>query len=366
MRVIAVDDEKMSLMRLQRMLSEMPGTTLAGGYQSPAEALACQAEARPEVAFLDVEMPEMNGLELAERLMENDANIEVVFVTAHERYALQAYQQNAIGYLLKPVQSLEIQRQLDRVLRYRVIQAREQSGLIRAHVFGSFFLYQGVDASCVLGFRTEKSAELLALLINERGKPISRDLICERLWPDMSAERAARNFHTTAYNIRHTFSALGRGDVLLRTQNSYRLNLQCVQSDLETFCAAMKKGTQEKDWLLAAEAALAVYTGGYMADRDYVWLAEHQAYYERMFEKLCLRITQEYERCGRLDSAADTAFQWLSQNPLSEEACGYLISLYQKRGEGEKAKTVFSAFRDRCEQELGEEPSESLGKLLLR
>lgn len=182
MRVITVDDEIMSLMRLERILKDLPNVSFAGGYQNPEDAILNQNSVRPEVAFLDVEMPQMSGLALAERLTERDPNLEIIFVTAHEQYALKAYQQNAIGYLLKPVQPEDVQTQIERVLRYRRERTALQPEVLRCCVFGSFHVRIGPDFSRVVAFRTEKTAELLALLINQRGKPISRDTICMHLY----------------------------------------------------------------------------------------------------------------------------------------------------------------------------------------
>ncbi len=253
MRVITVDDEIMSLMRLERILKDLPNVSFAGGYQNPEDAILNQNSVRPEVAFLDVEMPQMSGLALAERLTERDPNLEIIFVTAHEQYALKAYQQNAIGYLLKPVQPEDVQTQIERVLRYRRERTALQPEVLRCCVFGSFHVRIGPDFSRVVAFRTEKTAELLALLINQRGKPISRDTICMHLWPDMNSERAARNFHTTAYNIRHTFAALGFQNVLQRSHESYWINFERMQSDLEVFCTAVEMDLHDQNWITAVE-----------------------------------------------------------------------------------------------------------------
>ena len=364
MRVIAVDDEKLSLMRIERIIGEIPEVIWVAGYQSPRDALARQIEDAADIAFLDVEMPDMNGLALAERLVENNPDMEVVFVTAHEKYALSAYRQNAIGYLLKPIQQQDLRTQLERICRYRRIIKKEQSKALRCNVFGSFYLYAEPNPTDILSFRTDKSSELLALLIGQRGKPISRDAICELLWPDMSGERAVRNFHTTAYNIRHTFAEAAAGDVLLRSHDSYRINLGCVRSDLEIFCAAMETGEDGASRIRKMEAALAVYTGPYMADKDYPWLTEHQAFCEQLFEKLCLDLSREYEDRHELSKAKSTALRWLHLCPLSEEACARLMSLHLICGEREKAAAVYESFRQNYVLELEEETSVWLKKIL--
>ncbi len=355
MRVITVDDEIMSLMRLERILKDLPNVSFAGGYQNPEDAILNQNSVRPEVAFLDVEMPQMSGLALAERLTERDPNLEIIFVTAHEQYALKAYQQNAIGYLLKPVQPEDVQTQIERVLRYRRERTALQPEVLRCCVFGSFHVRIGPDFSRVVAFRTEKTAELLALLINQRGKPISRDTICMHLWPDMNSERAARNFHTTAYNIRHTFAALGFQNVLQRSHESYWINFERMQSDLEVFCTAVEMDLHDQNWITAVETAVDLYSGVYLSDMDYIWLMEHQTYYEYQFEKLCRQLADRYEQMGKRNLAIDVALRWMRQCPFSEDASTRLERLYQASGEIEKAALVRVAFERHTLQDIEQE-----------
>jgi two-component SAPR family response regulator len=156
----------------------------------------------------------------------------------------------------------------------------------------------------------------------------------------------------------------GINTVLLRTHDSYRINLECIKSDLETFCRAAEVNDSEDGWIEQAEAALAVYKVGYMADKDYVWLTEHQSFYEQIFEKLCLKLSLVYEKKGKPDMAMSTAHMWMRQSPLSEEACARLITLYNKIGEKQRAADVFKAFRQGYQSELGEEPSKALAKLV--
>lgn len=85
----------------------------------PSELLKDIKGLRPDLVFLDIEMPEMNGLELAARLLELQEDIEVVFVTAYREYALEAFGVNALDYLLKPVVPDLLHRTIDRVLKRR-------------------------------------------------------------------------------------------------------------------------------------------------------------------------------------------------------------------------------------------------------
>lgn len=112
--VLIVDDEAVARRRLRRMLEVMPGVEIAGEAANAEEALDRVGENAPDVALLDVRMPEMDGLELAEHL---PARTSIVFVTAYEEYAVRAFEAAAVDYLLKPVAPARLEAALARVRR---------------------------------------------------------------------------------------------------------------------------------------------------------------------------------------------------------------------------------------------------------
>jgi two-component SAPR family response regulator len=357
MRAIVVDDEKLSLLKMERILNELPQIDYVAGYQSPVQALDHQQEDTADIAFLDVEMPEIDGLALCSRLMEQNAGLEVVFVTAHDKYALAAYQQNAIGYLLKPVQTDEVRAQISRVQKYRQVQAAGPVCEVYCKVFGTFYVRPTKTAADILKFRTEKSEELLAYLISQRGKPVSRDTICDKLWPEMDLKKATRNFHTTAYNIRHTFHAAGIGDVLLRVHDCYRLNPAFVQSDLDVFLAAEQAKSGD---IRALEEAIAAYDGLYLANKDYLWLVDYQSHYEQAFERISLELCRRYMQNNAFEKAQVVIGKLLRYNPLSEEGCGMQLLIYRAAGKAEEAQDFLEAFSENFIKEMGVHPSEKL------
>lgn len=102
MNIIYVDDEKPALDNFCLTVRNFPNIKNLQLFQSGKEALEYARKNQVDAAFLDMEMQEMHGLELAKRLKKVNPNINIVFVTAYEQYALQAFGVDAIGYLLKP------------------------------------------------------------------------------------------------------------------------------------------------------------------------------------------------------------------------------------------------------------------------
>jgi two-component system LytT family response regulator len=115
-RAFVVDDEPLAVQRLTRLLRDTGRVSVTGSSTDPQEALDALRDADVDVVFLDIQMPETTGLELVERL---DRNVPIIFTTAYDRYALDAFAVNSIDYLLKPVETARLEKALDKLERLR-------------------------------------------------------------------------------------------------------------------------------------------------------------------------------------------------------------------------------------------------------
>lgn len=109
-----VDDEKLALSRLSRVLSD-EGISEISTFLDGFEALEEIKKSSVDVVFLDINMPNINGLELANKIIEIDPKVFIIFQTAYSEYALDAFQSGGMDYLLKPVESEQIKKCLERV-----------------------------------------------------------------------------------------------------------------------------------------------------------------------------------------------------------------------------------------------------------
>jgi two-component system LytT family response regulator len=116
MRAFLVDDEALALKRLQRMLAPGRRVQIVGTSTDPVEAVPAILEAKPDILFLDIEMPGMTGFEMLAHLQPQPW---VVFTTAYDRYALEAFGVNSVDYLLKPIEAAQLDRALDKIERLR-------------------------------------------------------------------------------------------------------------------------------------------------------------------------------------------------------------------------------------------------------
>jgi len=123
LNVVVVDDEPLARDELCFMLEELGGVNILGRAGDGREALGLIERLAPAVVFLDVQMPGLTGFEVARRLRERRSPVRIVFVTAYDQHALEAFEVNAVDYLLKPVDAARLAEAVDRV-RERVSSER--------------------------------------------------------------------------------------------------------------------------------------------------------------------------------------------------------------------------------------------------
>ena len=130
LRVLIVDDEPLARQRLLHLLAEIPGTEVVGECDDGADAAKAISELAPDVVLLDVQMREMGGFALVDAIGA-DRMPPVVFVTAHDEFAIRAFDVNAVDYLLKPVQTPQLARALQRAVeRRRAIDPATRGNLL--------------------------------------------------------------------------------------------------------------------------------------------------------------------------------------------------------------------------------------------
>lgn len=115
LRIMIVDDEQPSLDELEYLLQQQEDVVIAGTYRNPCEALASAQEHMPDAIFIDLMMPQMDGIELAEKIRQFDSAVRLVFVTAHARKLAVKKDGEAFEFILKPVAAVKLEQVLERL-----------------------------------------------------------------------------------------------------------------------------------------------------------------------------------------------------------------------------------------------------------
>lgn len=114
-KVVIVDDEKASIKLLQFELEKIGGVEITGTFQNGKKALDFIIHTEPDIVFLNVDLPGINGFELFEKIKEKDLSARIIFVSAIQHYAKKAFDLNATDYILKPVNSKRLEKSLSRI-----------------------------------------------------------------------------------------------------------------------------------------------------------------------------------------------------------------------------------------------------------
>ncbi|MEM8814720.1 MAG: LytTR family DNA-binding domain-containing protein [Pseudomonadota bacterium] len=117
MRVLIVDDEQPARARLEQIIGDFPGYECAGLAANGEEALRLVTSERPDIVLLDIRMPGLGGMEVAQHLNTLDKPPAVVFTTAYDEYAIDAFEARAVGYILKPVRRQRLEAALEQAAR---------------------------------------------------------------------------------------------------------------------------------------------------------------------------------------------------------------------------------------------------------
>ena len=117
LKAVLVDDEQLARDELGYLLEQVGGVQVIGQAGNGVEALTAIEKLQPDVVFLDVQMPGLTGFEVARRLLSSRAASQIVFVTAYDQHAIEAFEVNAVDYLLKPVDQARLEVSVDRARR---------------------------------------------------------------------------------------------------------------------------------------------------------------------------------------------------------------------------------------------------------
>lgn len=124
MKVLVCDDEQLARDRLVRLVDRVEGCEVTGEAENGLEAIDKVSELEPDLVFMDIQMPGMTGLEAAEHIAKLSSPPAIVFCTAYNEYAIDAFQVNAVGYLLKPVRREDLSQALKQAKALNKVQLK--------------------------------------------------------------------------------------------------------------------------------------------------------------------------------------------------------------------------------------------------
>lgn len=219
MNLLLVDDEKLALEALKKAVFGVLPESDVHPFQKARLALEYAKENKIDIAFLDIDMPVINGLEMAKELQMINSNTNIIFVTGFSEYALDAFNVYASGYLTKPVTEEAIIGAVNH-LRHPVISKR-----VRFQCFGNFEVYCDNKP---IQFSLSKTKELLAYLVDRKGTECRKNEIIAALFED---DFNIEYYKKLRKDLIETFVLLGIEETLAISRGSLAINKELVECD---------------------------------------------------------------------------------------------------------------------------------------
>lgn len=282
-KTIIVDDEPVIAEEMEDLLRSHESYEVLGTYTEPLAALEGAQKINPDCAFLDIEMMGMSGIELAEKLLVLNQNMEIVFVTAYNHYAVQAFEVNAIDYLLKPVSPERLRKTLERIEKRSPGKVKRENHACIIKCFGGFEVFVGDQ---IIKWSRAKTRELFAYLIQWQGKSLSKYALCELFWPEHSPEQGLAYLQTSLWTIRKKLKEAGYEGLRVEySDHRYFVHLEGLSCDVVEFEKHYQAFEGAKD-IGVRRLAADCYHGPYMEGEGWLWAYPDQAKYERMYQAI--------------------------------------------------------------------------------
>ncbi|WP_026524932.1 response regulator [Butyrivibrio sp. MB2005] len=251
MNILAVDSNEASLKKMKTILGKVKPDANCFYFDSPLSALAKAREEEMDVAFLDVNMPELSGIDLGKYLSELNPYINLIYVSDETEHAYDAMKLHASGYIKKPGTGAEFQKELE-YMRYP--EMRKKFKRVFAQTFGNFELF--VDGEPV-DFKYKRTKEIVALLIANKGAQTTNGEIIANLWEDDGdPEKKLSYLCNLRQDLQNTFKKLKLDGIILKQRGSMAIAKDRIECDYY-------------DWLENKDKSKYKYAGEFLS--QYSW-----------------------------------------------------------------------------------------------
>ena len=263
MKILAIDDEKLALEALVSAIRQSCPEAEIRSFRKSDELIRYAEKHHCDIAFLDIKMNGITGVEIAEQLKKHNPHLNIIFVTGYDDYTGNAMELHASGYIMKPVTAEKVAQELND-LRYPVNDSNHVTLSIKC--FGNFEAY--LPDGDILRFERAKAKEVFAYLVYRQGASST------------IKEIAARIFENEEYDLRHqmylqkiissmmkTLKQINAEHIITKAYNSISVNTEFID------CDYYRAVNQEPH-------ALSTYTGEFMA--QYSWAEYMNGYLYRL------------------------------------------------------------------------------------
>lgn len=231
MRILCVDDEPLMLKMLEMAIKDAKPDADITAHKKQADLLEDARANGCDIAFLDIHMRGMNGVELAKELKAVNPKMNIIFVTGFSEYAGEAMSLHASGYIMKPVTKEKVEQELAD-LRFPIVP--KSHALLRVQCFGNFdvFLPDGSH----LHFERQRSKEVFAYLVHRQGSSCTTREIAAALFEDEPFDKKQQNYvQQLIYAMIKSLKEAGAESAVVRSYNALAVNPEVLDCDYYRF-----------------------------------------------------------------------------------------------------------------------------------
>lgn len=221
MKILIVDDERIVLATETAAIKRLLPNAKVESFQKSMEAIEYAKNNTIDIAFLDINIRDIGGLELAKQLQKYNPIINIIFCTGYTEYSLDALELYCSAYLVKPLSDEKIQKVLEK-LRYPISDKIER---LKVRCFGNFEVL--IDEKPIR-FRNQKTKELFAFLVDRYGATVSTKEIMVALYEVDNKESFIRNLRA---DLKNTFESLGISEILVNSGGKVGVNVKKLDCD---------------------------------------------------------------------------------------------------------------------------------------
>ena len=233
MRAVVVDDEQLARDELGYLLGQLGGIEVIGQAGNGVEALSTIERLHPDVVFLDVQMPGLTGFEVARRMLDTQNGSHIIFVTAYDQHAIEAFEVNAVDYLLKPVEQARLELAVQRARRRIEVDRMDQAAGVAGGPAG---LNAQLEKIVQLVTERQGRRERLAIKVGERFLLVQADeIIYASLADESIAVVTSQHAGTSNYRTLDELQARLDPDVFWRVHRSHLVNINKIKEIVPWF-----------------------------------------------------------------------------------------------------------------------------------